>query len=69
MAHTPSEIELTVSLAVVRPGDRLVMATGFINKQQADQIKARLREDLPGVEVTLVSGVSQVLVYRPDGQE
>ncbi|WP_345562726.1 hypothetical protein [Nonomuraea rosea] len=52
---------------VVRPGQTLVLCTPHqMSTAEADQMKARLREKLPGVELVLLTGVTQALVYEPD---
>jgi hypothetical protein len=50
----------------VRPGDRLlVRVTRPLSPEMARQLRAWLREELPGVEILIVDGVDQMLVYRP----
>ena len=70
-AMAASEDALTLSAAVVRPGDTLVVVRpGKLTNAEADAVKARLWERLPGVEIVLLCGeFTQVLAYKPDGQE
>jgi hypothetical protein len=54
---------------VVRPGDKLVIGTGFITQQHAAQIKERVAEGLPGVDAVIIAGIEHMAVYRPDEQQ
>jgi hypothetical protein len=60
------DIELNVSgVAVIRPGDHLVITTSAsLSPAQGEQRREELMAMLPGVEVTLLSGVSAMAVYR-----
>lgn len=52
--------------SVLRPGDTLVI--GFragVTAGEADRMKAVLEERLPEVQIALVDGVEQMLVYTP----
>ncbi|MEU8278231.1 hypothetical protein ACFYOK_37310 [Microbispora bryophytorum] len=56
--------------AVVRPGDTLVLRLGAkTSPAEFERFRElglpKLKERLPGVEVLLVGGVEQMLVYRP----
>lgn len=60
--------------AVVRPGDTLVLCLGKdVTPEQfarfCDGAGPALKERIPGVEVLLVGGVEQMLVYRPGEAE
>ena len=73
MAQFPKEIELevhaTASWSIVRPGDTLLVAVNKeFSMQEAEDIKIRLQELLPGVMVLRVQA-SQLMVYRPDKNE
>ena len=52
----------------VRPGDKLVVrVNGNMSRAEVDEWKAYVAELLPGVELVVVTGVEQLLVYRPAG--
>lgn len=56
--------------AVVRPGDTLILRLGTdVSAEQfarfRDGALPPLKERLPGVEVLIVGGVEQMVVYRP----
>jgi hypothetical protein len=64
--NVASKVELE-TLAIVRPGDTLVVAyPRQLSVEQADTIKARIKDRLPGVEVVIIHA-NQLAVYRPDG--
>jgi hypothetical protein len=69
MAQAPKslDVELNVSgIAVIRPGDHLVVAcTGVLGVADGNRKREELMAEIPGVEVTLLSGVSAMAVYRP----
>jgi hypothetical protein len=51
----------------VRPGDTLILGfTGHINMAEAQRVRERFAELLPGVTVVVLDQVTQVVVYRPD---
>lgn len=53
---------------VVRPGDTLIPAfSRRIGREGAEQIKQRVAERLPGVDVAVMDSVDQLAVYRPEG--
>jgi hypothetical protein len=70
VAKTPESagVELNVSGAVVvRPGDHLVVGViAPMSVQEGEERRAEVMAMLPGVEVTLLSPVSSMAVYRPD---
>lgn len=52
---------------IVRPGDKLVIGTpGRLTQHEAETIKARIAEKLPGVEAVIIDSCSGLAVYRPD---
>lgn len=64
--NVTSKVELE-TLAIVRPGDTLVVAHPVqLTEQQADIIKHRIKNRLRGVEVVILHA-NQLAVYRPDG--
>lgn len=66
MAKAELVVEL-VSAVVLRPGSKLVVAySGQVTLQQADAIKEKLAEKLPGVEAVVIGGVSQLMAYEPE---
>lgn len=56
---------------VVRPGQTLVIGySAPVSESQAEVVKARLRERLPGVDIVVIGHVQQMLVYEPaDGPQ
>lgn len=59
-------VEFELSTTVVRPGNKLVVATTHrLTHESADNLKAKLRAELPGVEIVILSE-AQVLVYEND---
>lgn len=53
---------------VVRPGDTLIVRYDrTFNADEAQRVKDKLRERLPGVDV-LVIGCQQIAVYRPEAR-
>jgi hypothetical protein len=52
--------------AIMRPGDTLVVGiAGHVTAEEGDRARNMIRSNLPGVDVFLVSNVSQLVVYRP----
>lgn len=65
MAGMTLDIEL--HSATVRPGHTLLVSCSpQMTVAQADQLKADLEQQLPGVVVVMVKGAIQLLVYEPD---
>lgn len=63
----PIRVPVELSTAVVRPGHKLVVATTHrLTHESADDLKAKLRAELPGVEIVILSE-AQVLVYENEG--
>lgn len=55
-------------IAVVRPGDKLVLAYAYpMSGKDAAGYKAKLEQLMPGVEVIIAAGVHQLAVYPGDG--
>lgn len=53
------------SATVVRRGDTIVLiCSDRITQQAAEYAKAELRAKLPGVEVVVIGGVQQAIVYQ-----
>jgi hypothetical protein len=51
----------------VRPGDTLILGfTGHLNLAEAQRVRERFAELLPGVVVVVLDQLAQVVVYRPD---
>lgn len=53
---------------VIRPGDTLVVRVDLSRRwtqEQADRVKAELKERLPGVDVLIVAA-DQLVIYRPE---
>lgn len=74
MATLPSEVAVSVraelgNAVVGRPGDKLVIGTGFITQEHAAQIKERVAKELPGVEAVIIAGITNLAVYQPDEQQ
>lgn len=71
MATIPSEVVLNVktkidSIALVRPGDTLVVAfRNSVNVQEVDEMREQFEERCPGVKVAIIDNVSGMAVYRP----
>ena len=64
-------VDLTMSiegLAIVRPGDTLVVALkGALDRRLADEYIARIKEACPGLaDVLLIPGSVAVAAYRPE---
>lgn len=52
--------------AVARPGDTLLLTCQErVTIEQANRIRDELMDRMPGVQVTIVSPMSSVTVYRP----
>ena len=51
-----------------RPGDTLIVRYSRpLNEYEADRLKAKLAERLPGVHILIVSSpADQIAVYRPN---
>lgn len=66
------EVTLPVRLtttAVVGPGEKLIVArTDRISMADAERLKARIAELLPGVDVVIISECSGLGIYRDDSQ-
>lgn len=61
------KVTCEVELTVIRPGDTaLVRVQRGTTSEQAQEMTALLKEQLPGVEVLLLAGVDGIEVYRPD---
>ena len=57
----------TPVVVVVRPGDRVLLVTSdAMDQVTAEQAKARLARDFPGVEFTIASRIDAVVVQRPE---
>jgi hypothetical protein len=61
------DVELACSgTVVIRPGDHLVIGViGVLDEEGGELARQRVKAELPGVEVTILSGVSAMAVYRP----
>jgi len=60
------EIDAHVSVGIVRPGDKLVIAVNRrITAAEADALRKRLEARLPGIEVVPVEAVA-LMAFRPD---
>jgi hypothetical protein len=70
MAQVPRSLDMELNVSgvlLIRPGDHLVVAcSGVLGAAEGNQKRAELMAELPGVEVTLLSGVSALAVYRPE---
>jgi hypothetical protein len=68
--NIPEDCHMThLDAVVVRPGDTLIVRVpSTLTQEQFTQIVTHLDERLPGVKTVLL-GVDQILVYRPDGDE
>ena len=63
MARIPAELDIH-TIAVVRPGDKLVVAVSRpVTMMERDEIKHRLEAQLPGVQVVPVWAAA-LAVYR-----
>lgn len=52
---------------VIRPGETLLLRyEQQITAQQADEVKRRVGELLPEVDVVIFGGVAEMGVYRPE---
>lgn len=61
-----TEPDATLSAAVVRPGDTLILVyQRHISTAEAVAIKGRVAASLPGVEAAIIGGAASVAVYRP----
>jgi hypothetical protein len=61
-----AEIDAHVSVGIVRPGDRLVIAVNRrLTAAGAAALRERLGARLPGVEVVPVEAAA-LMAYRPD---
>ena len=62
--------QVVTDTAIARPGDTLVVGVaGQVTAEEADRVREGLRQNLPGVDVFLISPVSQLVVYRPDEEQ
>ncbi|MGW4426367.1 hypothetical protein [Streptosporangium sp. NPDC004631] len=60
-------VSMELGATAVRPGHTLVVATARrLSMEGVDNLKARLRAELPGVEIVILPEVLQVLVYEND---
>lgn len=51
----------------LEPGDKVIFVTPVAcSEEMAAHIKERVAEQLPGVEVVMVTGITQMGVYKPD---
>lgn len=51
---------------VLRPGDKLVLRTHpDVTRQAVEDLASAVKEKLPDIEVCVIAGVDQMLVYRP----
>lgn len=72
MANFPKEHVVKVraeldNAVVVRPGDKLVVGiAGSITATMAREMKERLGEQLPGVDVVIIDNTAGFAVYRDD---
>lgn len=65
----PANMRVSVELGAtaVRPGHKLVVATAHrLSMEGVDNLKAKLRAELPGVEIVILPEVLQMLVYEND---
>lgn len=62
------EIQFEVTLAAAaRPGDTLILIAGSrVSEAQYGKMVAEIKERLPGLDVILLDGIGQAVVYRPD---
>jgi hypothetical protein len=62
------QLEMSQEALVVRPGDTLIVRCSRpLNMYQADQLKAKLAQRLPGIDVLILSSpVDQIAAYRPN---
>lgn len=59
------EIDVDANVGIVRPGDKLVVATcRQLDLAEAEQMQRQLAENLPGVEAIILSGADSLVVYR-----
>lgn len=70
-----SDLEFTMpaEALIVRPGDVLILrvAPGIYPSEFQrfhDSVGPRLKELLPDVQIVIIGGIEQMMVYRPDGQ-
>lgn len=73
MAQFPKsvDVEFFPNFATVRPGDTLVVAINIprpMTEQEADDIRERLQEQMPGVRAVPVVAAA-LAVYRPEKDE
>jgi hypothetical protein len=65
-------IETTIkfdNVHVIKPGQTLILRyTKMIDSSSADQVKTRLATLLPGVDVVILGGVDQALIYDPQSE-
>lgn len=63
----PVKIKLDAEMAVVRPGDTLVIGLHpAVTPEHAGRIKAEAEERLPGVRVVIFDQVAGMAVYAAD---
>jgi hypothetical protein len=65
MAIIPGiEIDAQVSIGIVRPGDKLVIAVARpLDMDERDEVRAVAERSLPGVEVVVIQA-DALVVYR-----
>ncbi len=67
----PSSIPTPSGLAVIRPGDTLLLTFDrHLSAMEVDQLKADLTAHVDGsIKVAIVEGVSGCAVYRPEDEQ
>jgi hypothetical protein len=60
-----------IEAAVIRPGQTLILrvAHNRLTAEIAEHLKAKAAERLPGVDIVIIGGVDQMLVYDPEPQD
>lgn len=71
MASSTIEVEMKLSSTVtVAPGHTLIVGTSApCAIEEAAQIKEHIEKRLPGVSVIVISGVSALASYDPEGRQ
>jgi hypothetical protein len=56
---------------VVRPGDTLIVCRdGRLDRSQADELKQRIKERLPGLrDVVILTETTALAAYRPEASD